>query len=374
MMKRLWKRWLARSIAALMFGGCLGACPAFGASQLEDWMRLKAMKPKGYVAGQIKEPLRIDGKLDDSGWASAPWTEDFTDIEGDAKLRPHFRTRAKIVWDKDYLYIGAELQEPHVWGTLTEHDSVIFRDNDFEVFIEPDGDNHNYYEFELNALNTTWDLLLEKAYKDGGPARNEFELTGTKSAVFVDGTLNDPRDEDRGWSLEIAFPWAALKQKTDAACPPADMDLWRVSFSRVEWLIQVVQGKYVKPPGQKEANWVWSPQGIIDMHRPERWGMVRFSKQRPGQGVFKGDPAFEVKDVLHEIYYRERHFQSSEGRYTDSLQELGWVPAASGPFSSKPVISLKDGGFEVRALHESSNNRVDTWRIFRDARIAKGSK
>ena len=51
--------------------------------------------------------------------------------------------------------------------TLTEHDSVIFQDNDFEVFIDPDGDNHNYYEIEINALNTEWDLRLPKPYRDG---------------------------------------------------------------------------------------------------------------------------------------------------------------------------------------------------------------
>ncbi len=360
--------------AVLVLGIILGSGQALGATQIEEWARLKPMKPKGYVAGRIKTPLRIDGKLDDAGWASAPWTEDFVDIEGDIRPRPHFRTRAKIVWDADYLYIGAELQEPHVWATLTEHDSVIFRDNDFEVFIEADGDNHDYYEFEINALNTTWDLLLEKAYKDGGPAKNEFEFVGMKSAVFVDGTLNDPRDVDRGWSVEMAFPWPALKQKTEAACPPSNKDLWRVSFSRVQWVIEVLDGKYVKPPGQKEANWVWSPQGIIDMHRPERWGMVRFSTESPGKEVFKGDPAFDVKDVLHEIYYRQRYFQTLEGRYTESLQELGWVPAESGPLRTKPVITVKDGGFEVRASQQSPDARTDTWRIFRDARIVKDPK
>ena len=26
----------------------------------------------------------------------------------------------------------------------------------------------------------------------------------------------------------------------------------------------------------KEDNWVWSPQGLVDMHVPERWGVVQF--------------------------------------------------------------------------------------------------
>ncbi len=364
---------LGRLTAGSLLAGGLFGLTAFGATPLEEWLNLKRQKPKGYVAGQVKAPPRIDGKLDDPAWKSAPWTDDFVDIEGVAKPKPHFRTRAKLIWDKDYLYIGAELQEPHVWGKLTEHDSVIFHDNDFEVFIEPDGDNHYYYEFEMNALNTTWDLLLDKPYKDGGPARNEFELTGVKSAVFVDGTLNDPRDEDRGWSLEIAFPWAALKQKTPAACPPSDDALWRISFSRVQWVVNVVGGLYVKPPG-KEANWVWSPQGIIDMHRPERWGMVRFSTQPPGMGVFKPDPAMSVKDLLQEVYYRQRHFHSQKGRYAGSLEELGWVPEGDLSPSRKPVITLREGGFEVRASRPISGGDEEVWRIFQNALLVKEGK
>ena len=93
-------------------------------------------------------------------------------------------------------------------GTLDKHDSVIFHDNDFEVFIDPDGDNHEYYELEINALNTTWDLFLPKPYKDGGRADNGWEIPGLKTAVHCRGTLNDPSDEDQGWDLEIAIPWA----------------------------------------------------------------------------------------------------------------------------------------------------------------------
>ena len=71
----------------------------------------------------------------------------------------------KMLWDDQYLYIAADLEEPHVWATLTAHDSVIFRDNDFEVFLNPTGDSVNYFEFEINALNTGWDLFLDKPDK-----------------------------------------------------------------------------------------------------------------------------------------------------------------------------------------------------------------
>ena len=127
-------------------------------------------------------PLKIDGRPDEPASRAATWTEDFVDIEGSAKPKPRLRTKAKMLWDNEYFYVAVELDEPHVWGTLKDHDSVIFQDNDFEVFIDPDGDNHEYYELELNALNTTWDLFLDRPYKDGGKADNGWEIAGLKTA------------------------------------------------------------------------------------------------------------------------------------------------------------------------------------------------
>ena len=146
--------------------------------------------PRGYVCLKADKAPVIDGKLDDEAWKAAPWSEDFVDIEGSKKPKPRFRTRMKMLWDDKALYIAAELEEPHLWGTITDHDAVIFQDPDFEVFLDPDGDSHLYAELELNAKNTTWDLLLTKPYKDGGKALNGWEIIGLKTAVALKGTLN----------------------------------------------------------------------------------------------------------------------------------------------------------------------------------------
>ncbi len=221
--------------------------------------------PLSYDCQRIATPIVIDGKLDDPAWASAAWTSDFVDIEGSAKPAPRFRTRAKLHYDDKYLYIAAELEEPNVTGTLTKHDSVIFRDNDFEVFIKPLPDTESYYEFEINALNTSWDLFLNKPYNQGGKADNSWDIAGLKTAVAIEGTLNSPNDTDRGWTLEIAWPLAAFASR-QTVLPPQSGTTWRINFSRVEW----------KPGNPKEDNWVWSPQGVINMHVPERWGYLHF--------------------------------------------------------------------------------------------------
>lgn len=235
-------------------------------------------KPKEYVCHRTTGKIKLDGKLNE--WRKVPATDLFVDIEGDAKPLPRFKTSVKMLWDADYFYIAAELEEPHVWGTLTQRDSVIFHDNDFEVFIDPNGDRNEYYEFEINALNTGWDLFLPKPYRDGGKAQDGWDILGLKTAVHIQGTLNNPNDKDKGWTVEIAMPWKVLAEYAHKAAPPNDGDEWRVNFSRVEWQHEIVDGKYRKVANTKEDNWVWSPQGVIDMHRPEMWGIVRFSQPK----------------------------------------------------------------------------------------------
>ncbi len=223
--------------------------------------------PLAYECRYTATPIRVDGKIDDAAWSTAAWTSDFVDIEGGAKPKPRFRTRAKMLWDERYLYIAAELEEPNVHATLTKHDSVIFHDDDFEVFVKPLPKSESYYEFEMNALNTGWDLFLPKPYKMGGKADDGWDIQGLKTAVSVEGTLNHPGDADRGWALEIAYPLNAFRSRQEVP-HPEDGTEWRINFSRVEW----------KQGQAREDNWVWSPQGLIDMHVPEHWGYLQFRR------------------------------------------------------------------------------------------------
>src|SRR5882757_1422617 len=104
----------------------------------------------------------LDGTLTDPAWESAPWTSDFVDIRGGDSPAPRFRTRAKLMYDDDFLYVGGQLEEPHVWSTMTEMNTYLFEENNFELFLDPDGDGQNYYEIEINPLSTLWELTLPK--------------------------------------------------------------------------------------------------------------------------------------------------------------------------------------------------------------------
>ncbi|MCA9296412.1 MAG: carbohydrate-binding family 9-like protein [Phycisphaerales bacterium] len=237
--------------------------------------------PRTYACRRTSVPIVVDGVVD-AAWSRAPWSEPFVDIEGSRRPAPRHQTTMAMMWDDEALYIIARMDEPHLWATYTTRDSVIYHENDFEVFIDPDGDTHNYTEIEVNALNTVWDLLLVKPYRNGGPAIDAYDIVGLRTAVGLEGTLNDPSDVDRGWIAEFAIPWTAFADTTDVALPPNVGDRWRMNFSRVQWRIDPAEDGYIKRGNPvtgttfPEDNWVWSPQRQIAMHEPEFWGIVEF--------------------------------------------------------------------------------------------------
>ncbi|HLP17645.1 MAG TPA: carbohydrate-binding family 9-like protein [Bacteroidota bacterium] len=306
-----------------------------------------AFHPKSYVCYRSGGPITVDGRINESAWTKAPWTDDFIDIEGPVKPVPRFRTRAKMLWDSTYFYIAAELREPDIWATLKHRDDIIFYDNDFEIFIDPDGDTRDYCEFEMNALNTVWDLLLTMPYRDvENAAKNGWDIKGLKTGTKIYGTLNHPGDRDSCWTVEVAFPWSGFREITSNATPPLDNDQWRINFSRVEWKTFVKNGKYQKqinPATNRpwpEDNWVWSPQGVVNMHYPEMWGYVQFSTKPVGTTTvaFINKPEEQAKWMLRQIYYAEKKYFETNGSYTSNLRALGLEVRAVPEYEAAPMI------------------------------------
>lgn len=336
--------------------------------QNEYGMQHPAIKfnPKHYVCYQAKSALTIDGNLNEPSWEQAPWTDYFQDIEGDKKPSPRFKTRAKMLWDDKYLYVAAEMEEPHIWAKLTERDCVIYHDNDFEVFIDPDGDTHGYYEFEMNAFNTVWDLLLVRPYRDHTAVLDHFNFNGLKTAVNIHGSLNNADDIDKKWTVEIAFPLDAFE--FNSGNPIKDGAQWRINFSRVEWQTVVTNGKYEKKINPKtkksfpEDNWVWSPQGEIAMHIPEMWGFLQFSEKKVGTGTdkFVFNKEELVKWELRNIYYAQREYHRLNGKYASKIEQLKKVGLELKQFRYSPKLYSTPTRYEVLSSYQKGNR---VWHI-----------
>lgn len=324
--------------------------------------------PLSYTAFRVVEGISVDGSLDEPDWQLTLPTELFTDIEGELKTAPYLDTWAKMLWDDSGLYIAAELEEPHIWAKLTERDAVIFYDNDFEVFLDPDGDTHEYYELEINALGTLWDLFILKPYRDAHTSLNGWDIKGARFAIGIDGTINDPNDLDRCWRVEMFLPWSAFAEFAHVPCPPVAGNFWRLNFSRVQWETQWLDGKYAKITGLPEHNWVWSPQGLIAMHYPERWGYVLFSAKPAGSD----DPGFALpeaeleKEYLRQLYYLQKQYFMDHGRWAKSLRQLGAKPYLRGGKKVKPVLETTSAGFDLTL---PGRNDAPGWSIREDGLI-----
>lgn len=340
------------------------------AAQAPDFERLP-FNPARTICQRTTTPLRVDGKLEEPAWRATAWSDPFTDIDG--ARQPRLATRVKMLWDKEHFYIAADLEEPDVWATLTERDSVIFHDNDFEVFIDPDGDSHAYYELEVNALGTVWDLMLLRPYRDGGPAVSAWDIDGLQVGVAVRGTINRPGDRDEGWTIEMAIPWRILEEAAPGRRLPRAGEQWRVNFSRVQWQVDINQGAYARRLDEKtgkplaEDNWVWSPQGAINMHMPERWGFVQFSDAAAWQegASFVENPNERVKWALRRLYYRQREHRRAHGRYATGLAALDAAHIKVDGLEFRPSMQATDSFYEIRAdgfngalVHLTQDGRV----------------
>jgi hypothetical protein len=306
--------------------------------------------PRMYRAVFAKNHIIIDGKLNESDWQQARWSENFIDIEGDLRPTPSLPTRMKMLWSDSCLYVAARLQEPQVWATLRQHDAIIFHDNDFEVFIDPYNTTQPYFEIEVNAVNTIFDLLLPKPYRNGGSALIGWDVQGLQSAISVQGTLNKATDNDSGWTVEMAIPYRALTLGNEVHVPK-EGEQWRINFSRVEWDTEVINGVYVKRKGTDgknlpEHNWVWSPQGVVNMHYPERWGYVQFSKSDTASLHRPIDEPH--RNLLWQAYYRQKEWYKKHGRYAASLADINLTDSRlQMEVTTRQFIistSLPDGG------------------------------
>lgn len=322
-------------------------------SPIEINVQSDIVVPKHYIITKTNEQILIDGIANETGWQSALFSDSFIDIEG--VQRPKYDTKIKMLWDENYLYVFTRMAEPHIWGNLSQRDTIIYFNNDFEVFIAPSGTTRNYGEIEINALGTVWDLLLDKPYRDGGKAITHWNLDDLKSAVHIEGSLNDHSDIDTYWTVEMAIPMKALIElKNKPRVLPTEGEQWRINFSRVEWDYDIVDGAYQRKKGkdnnfQRENNWVWSNQKVINMHQPEKWGVLQFTNEPVLKSIeFIEDENMHTKQVAYALFR-----QTKFGSLRKLLQhDAGYIQPINAVYSKKESLKATffktNFGFEIK--------------------------
>jgi len=261
------------------------------------------------TARRAREPITVDGDLDKAAWRDVPRSPRFVDmVSGEPAI---YDTRVACQWDDTHFYVAYWAEEPYVTATLTERDSFIWIDNDLEFFV---GGDDCYYELEVNAFGTVYEAFFvwQDAMKKGGRfdrpeldlrgpsvdllggfqdasrwgkhprgrrfAFLDFDLPGLQTAVQVDGKINDPGSVDRGWTLELALPWAGLAGLFDGrSLPPAEGATLRCDFSRFEALR--VHGR----PLPENPGWSLNAHGVYDSHIPECFSVVHFTRKTAGE-------------------------------------------------------------------------------------------
>ncbi|HWB28613.1 MAG TPA: carbohydrate-binding family 9-like protein [Chitinophagaceae bacterium] len=261
-----------------------------------------------YTAKKIAASINIDGNIYKDIWKKAEWSKRFADmVTGQPGM---YNTQAALLWSESHLYIAVTSEEPFVEALQTQRDSIVFLENDLEIFIDG-GDC--YYELEVNAANTIYEVFFiwkdaytkdsrfnipqfdvhqPQAYTFGGDydrsgasfwkgthprgirwAFTNFDMPGLQTAVQVEGTINDNSDIDKGWNLEVAIPWASLQLLAGGrSLPPANGDIWSMFLGRFQKLM--AGGKEVAPHPAMALN----SHGIYDTHLPDKWSRICFTE------------------------------------------------------------------------------------------------
>jgi hypothetical protein len=216
-----------------------------------------ARKGNEYVVHRARTPIEVDGILAEPDWDRAERAGPLVrSLDGKAGVE---QTVARLLWDDENLYVAFQVEDANVSTPFTRDDEPLYRSNVVEIFLNPSGDLARYDEIEIAPSNALFDASFTGR-------RQGMDLSWSsraRHAVHVNGTLNDPRDVDRGWTAELAIPFAAL---TGMPAPrPRRGDKWRFNLYRLR--------QYPGQPGEGQA---YSPPMVGDFHALDRFATLRF--------------------------------------------------------------------------------------------------
>ena len=247
----------------------LGAMLMFASCRCDPTNPPIAPKPpvaattREYVCEWTDATIAIDGKADEAAWGHAPLIDDFVIPWLGADKRPRNATRAKVLWDRENLYFFAEMDDADLFADVTQHNGKVWENDAFEMFLKPAADKPGYYEFEVNPLNTTFDIYFPERGKGELADLGKAHPFKFETAVLLRGTVNGHQDKG-GWSVEGRVRWADL---ASTGGRPEIGEKWNFSLCRVD---------YTEPKGKPDLSTIASMKRP-SFHRYEDYPILRFT-------------------------------------------------------------------------------------------------
>jgi len=166
------------------------------------------------AAARTAHPPRIDGRLDDEGWAAATPVSEMVQYEPTRGRPSAYRTEVRVLFDSTRLYVAMRAwdDEP-VTAQLTRRDADLAQDDFFAVILDTYQDRQSGFLFAVNPLGTQSDSRLAN---DGRTEEKAWDAEWSAATRVV---------ED-GWSAELAIPFTSLRYRAGAD------RTWGVNFGR----------------------------------------------------------------------------------------------------------------------------------------------
>lgn len=175
-----------------------------------------AVRPSA-MATRTTGPVQIDGVLDEATWGAAKVIDQFFQQKPFSGLPASELTEVRILFDDDYLYIGAELHDEPGYKPIipTLKRDPNTRDGDvFGITLDPFLDGKTVFSFLFNPGGAVRDIQTA----DDGRINNS-----AWDAAFDLRT----RVHDSGWTVEVAIPWSQLRFDASRADQVWGMNLLR---------------------------------------------------------------------------------------------------------------------------------------------------
>ena len=233
-------------------------CPAL----LLAFLAAQGDEPASFVCHWASVPPVLDGRADDAVWKRAPVIDAFRQgwIPGAPAARA--RTRARLLWDREWLYFSAEMEDADISAESTVHDAALWQNDVFELFFRPSREHAGYFEFEVNPAGAILDAFFPDSHRWRDPEqlkRGKFHL---EAVAALDGTLNSSGDHDSGWAVEGRIPWTDF---LPAGGRPEPGEIWRVNLARVNGA------------GDRAELSSAAPLTSLGFHRTDEFAPLRFA-------------------------------------------------------------------------------------------------